>query len=29
MSDLLSLIAFVAGWYVLQRVLLPRMGVPT
>ncbi len=27
--DLLSLAAFVAGWIVLQRYVLPRAGVPT
>jgi hypothetical protein len=29
MRDLLGLIAFVAGWYPLRQVLLPRLGVPT
>ena len=29
MSDLLQLVAFVAGWYLLQRLVLPRLGVPT
>lgn len=29
MSNLLSLIAFVAVWYLLQIVVLPRFGVPT
>ena len=29
MSDLLQVVAFLAGWYVLQRFLLPRLGVPT
>jgi hypothetical protein len=28
-NDLLQLILFVAGWYFLQRWLLPRLGVPT
>jgi hypothetical protein len=29
MSDLLVLIAVLAGWIVLNRWLLPRMGVST
>lgn len=29
MDNLLTLIAFVAAWYVLQVWLLPRLGVPT
>jgi hypothetical protein len=27
--DTLFLIAFLAGWILLQRVILPRLGVPT
>jgi hypothetical protein len=29
MSDLAQFILFFAGWYVLQRWLLPKAGVPT
>jgi hypothetical protein len=29
MSDLLQLVLFVAGWWVLQTWVLPRLGVPT
>ena len=29
MSETLILIAFVAGWIILNRWLLPRLGVPT
>ena len=29
MNDLLKLVLFLAGWIVLQRWLLPRLGVPT
>jgi len=29
LSDLLTLAALVVGWIVLQRVLLPRLGVRT
>jgi hypothetical protein len=29
MSDWLSILLFIAAWLVLQRVLLPRLGVPT
>jgi len=29
LSDFLSLAAFVVGWIVLQRFVLPRAGVPT
>jgi hypothetical protein len=29
MSEVLILIAVVAGWFVLSRWLLPWMGVPT
>jgi len=29
MSDWLSILLFVAAWLVLQRVLLPKLGVPT
>ncbi len=25
----LGLLAFVAGWFILQRWILPRLGVPT
>jgi len=28
MDDLLQLALFVAGWIVLQRVILPKLGVP-
>jgi hypothetical protein len=29
MSDLLQLVLFLAGWWVLQAWVLPRLGVPT
>jgi hypothetical protein len=29
MRDLLVFVAFLAAWFWLQRVLLPRLGVPT
>jgi hypothetical protein len=29
MNDLLMLIGFLACWIVLQRFILPRLGVPT
>ena len=29
MSDLLLLIGVVACWFVLQKYILPRFGVPT
>jgi hypothetical protein len=29
MSDLAFIVLFVVGWLVLQRWLLPRLGVPT
>jgi hypothetical protein len=29
LSDLLTLAALFVGWIVLQRVILPRLGVPT
>jgi p-aminobenzoyl-glutamate transporter AbgT len=29
MNDYLFIILVVVGWFVLQRVLLPRLGVPT
>ncbi len=29
MSDLLQLALFVAGWFVLQTWVLPKLGVPT
>jgi hypothetical protein len=29
MSDLLQLVLFVVGWFVLQNWVLPRLGVPT
>jgi hypothetical protein len=29
MSDLLTLLAIVAVWIILQTVILPRIGVPT
>jgi hypothetical protein len=28
MDDLLQLTLFVAGWILLQRVILPKLGVP-
>jgi hypothetical protein len=29
MSDLLQLVLFLVGWWVLQAWVLPRLGVPT
>ena len=29
MNDLLQFILFFAGWYALQRWILPKAGVPT
>jgi hypothetical protein len=29
MSDWVFILLFVIGWFLLQRVLLPRLGVPT
>jgi hypothetical protein len=29
MKDVLLLIGFVVIWYVVQKYLLPRLGVPT
>jgi p-aminobenzoyl-glutamate transporter AbgT len=29
MNDSLLLLLFVIGWFVLQRVVLPKLGVPT
>ncbi len=29
MSDALVFLAVIAGWYVLQILVLPRFGVPT
>jgi hypothetical protein len=29
MSDLLQFALFVVGWFVLQRFVLPRLGVPS
>lgn len=29
MNDLLLILAFVAVWYLIQVVVLPRLGVPT
>ena len=29
MSDMLAFLAMIAVWFVVQYVLLPRMGVPT
>lgn len=29
MQDALLIVLFVVGWFVLQRWLLPRLGVPT
>jgi hypothetical protein len=29
MSDLLQLVLFVGGWFVLQTWVLPKLGVPT
>jgi hypothetical protein len=28
-SDLLLLVLILAGWFVLSRYVLPRLGVPT
>jgi len=28
-SETLQLLAFLVGWFILMRWLLPRMGVPT
>jgi hypothetical protein len=29
MNDTLLIVLFVIGWFVLQRIVLPRLGVPT
>jgi hypothetical protein len=29
MSDWLSILLFIAAWLLLQRVILPKLGVPT
>jgi hypothetical protein len=29
MNSLITLLAIVAGWLLLQLVILPRLGVPT
>lgn len=29
MSDALQLVLFIAGWFFIQRWLLPRLGVPS
>jgi hypothetical protein len=29
MPDWLTILLFVAAWLILQRVLLPKLGVPT
>ncbi len=29
MNDYLFIVLFVIGWFVLQRWLLPKLGVPT
>jgi hypothetical protein len=29
MSDWLAILLFLVAWIVLQRVLLPKLGVPT
>jgi hypothetical protein len=29
MSDWLSILLFIAAWLILQRILLPKLGVPT
>jgi hypothetical protein len=29
MSDWLSILLFIAAWLILQRFLLPKLGVPT
>jgi hypothetical protein len=29
MNDLAILLLFIVGWVLLQRVILPKLGVPT
>ena len=29
MNDVLLMVLFLIGWFVLQRVVLPKLGVPT
>jgi len=29
MNDWVVILLFVIGWFLLQRVVLPRLGVPT
>ncbi len=29
MNDAMLLVLFLVGWLVLQRIVLPRLGVPT
>jgi hypothetical protein len=29
MSDFLQFLAFFAGWLILQRLVFPRLGVPS
>jgi hypothetical protein len=29
MPDWLSIVLFIAAWLILQRVILPKLGVPT
>ena len=29
MPDWLTILLFIAAWFILQRVLLPKLGVPT
>jgi len=29
MSDWLSILLFIAAWLLLQRIILPKLGVPT
>jgi hypothetical protein len=29
MGDLLILLGIVAGWYILQKYILPRLGIAT
>lgn len=29
MSDLAVLLLFMVGWILLQRIILPKLGVPT
>ena len=29
MSDWLSILLFIGAWLLLQRVILPKLGVPT